>query len=205
NRRRDLHPHIHMVITGGGFDDKKRQWKNCKNHYLFNAFALAKIWRARLLTYITTELSLPLPNLIAKKWVVDCRHVGQGKPALLYLSTYLYRGVIADKDILYINNEQVTFRYKDSQTQTMKTRTLPVLQFLWLILQHVLPKGFRRIRDYGLLRGHEKKLLQAIQFMFMLAGQLTLPSPNKTVRIKAQPFCPCCQHVMQLTGIFRPR
>ncbi|PSV32726.1 IS91 family transposase, partial [Photobacterium sp. GB-210] len=50
-----------------------------------------------------------------------------------------------------------------------------------------------------------KKLLQAIQFMFMLAGQLTLPSPNKTVRIKAQPFCPCCQHVMQLTGIFRPR
>ncbi|HIF9373348.1 TPA: transposase, partial [Photobacterium damselae] len=141
NRRRDLHPHIHMVITGGGFDDEKRQWNNCKNKYLFNAFALAKVWRARLLAYLTTEL----------KW------------------------------------------------------TLPVLQFLWLILQHVLPKGFRRVRDYGLLRGHEKKRLQAIQFMFMLAGQLTLPSPNKTVRIKAQPFCPCCQHVMQLTGIFRPK
>uniref|UniRef100_UPI00387E6425 transposase n=1 Tax=Photobacterium leiognathi TaxID=553611 RepID=UPI00387E6425 len=106
---------------------------------------------------------------------------------------------------LNINNDQVTFRYKDSQTQTMKTRTLPVLQFLWLILQHVLPKGFRRVRDYGLLRGHEKKQLQAIQFMFMLTGQLTLPSTNNTVRIKAQPFCPCCQHVMQLTGIFRPR
>ncbi|WP_233220281.1 hypothetical protein [Photobacterium sp. GB-72] len=53
--------------------------------------------------------------------------------------------------------------------------------------------------------GDDKTQLQAIQFMFMLAGQLTLPSPNKTVRIKAQPFCPCCQHVMQLTGIFRPR
>ncbi|EHA1082975.1 IS91 family transposase [Photobacterium damselae] len=205
NRRRDLHPHIHMVITGGGFDDKKRQWKNCKNHYLFNAFALAKVWRARLLAYLTTELKWALPDHITKKWVVDCRHVGQGKPALLYLSTYLYRGVIADKDILYIHHDQVTFRYKDSQTQTMKTRTLPVLQFLWLILQHVLPKGFRRVRDYGLLRGHEKKQLQAIQFMFMLTGQLTLPSTNNTVRIKAQPFCPCCQHVMQLTGIFRPR
>ncbi|MFB1079830.1 transposase [Photobacterium damselae subsp. damselae] len=46
----------------------------------------------------------------------------------------------------------MTFRYKESQKQTMKTRTLPVLQFLWLILQHVLPKGFRRVRDYGLLR-----------------------------------------------------
>ncbi|UKA12665.1 transposase [Photobacterium damselae] len=63
--------------------------------------------------------------------MVDCRHVGQGKPALLYLSTYIYRGVIAGEDILYINHEQVTFRYKDSQTQTIKTRTLPVLQFLW--------------------------------------------------------------------------
>uniref|UniRef100_UPI00387ECE31 hypothetical protein n=1 Tax=Photobacterium leiognathi TaxID=553611 RepID=UPI00387ECE31 len=72
-------------------------------------------------------------------------------------------------------------------------------------MQHVLPKGFRRVRDYGSLRGHEKKLLQAIQFMFMLTGQLTLPSPNKTVRIKAHPFCPCCQHAMQLTGIFHLR
>nr|WP_236689243.1 hypothetical protein [Photobacterium angustum] len=53
--------------------------------------------------------------------------------------------------------------------------------------------------------GDDKTQLKAIQFMFMLAGQLTLPSPNKTVRIKIQPFCPCCQHVMQLTGIFRPR
>ncbi len=46
------------------------------------------------------------------------------------------------------------------------------------ILQHVLPKGFRRVRDYGLLRGHEKKLLQAIQFMFMLTGQLTLDNKD---------------------------
>ncbi|WP_233220282.1 hypothetical protein [Photobacterium sp. GB-72] len=53
--------------------------------------------------------------------------------------------------------------------------------------------------------GDDKKQLKAIQFMFMLTGQLAWPSPNKTVRIKAQPFCPCCQHVMQLTGIFRPR
>ncbi|HIF9098945.1 TPA: IS91 family transposase, partial [Photobacterium damselae] len=80
NRRRDLHPHIHMVITGGGFDDKKRQWNNCKNKYLFNAFALAKVWRARLLAYLTTELKWTLPDHITKKWVVDCRHVGQGKP-----------------------------------------------------------------------------------------------------------------------------
>uniref|UniRef100_UPI00387EAF34 phage integrase N-terminal SAM-like domain-containing protein n=1 Tax=Photobacterium leiognathi TaxID=553611 RepID=UPI00387EAF34 len=80
------------------------------------------------------------------------------------------------------------------------------LQHYWRwILQNIIPKGFRRVRDYGLLRGHEKKQLQAIQFMFMLTGQLTLPSTNNTVRIKAQPCCPCCQHVMQLTGIFRPK
>ncbi len=158
-----------------------------------------------MLEYITSVLKLPLPDKLANKWVVDCRYVGHEKPALLYLSKYLYRGVIADKDILYLDNHQVTFRYKDNQTKTMKTRTLPVLQFLWLILQHVLPKGLRRVRDYGLLRGHEKKQLQLIQYAFMLAGQLTLPSQQKVVRLTAQPFCPCCQHVMQLAGIFRPR
>ncbi|WP_235102282.1 hypothetical protein [Photobacterium carnosum] len=52
---------------------------------------------------------------------------------------------------------------------------------------------------------HEKKQLQLIQYTFMLAGKLTLPSQQKVVRLTAQPFCPCCQHVMQLAGIFRPR
>ncbi|WP_157134311.1 transposase [Photobacterium profundum] len=94
NRRRDLHPQIYIVVTGDGFDTNKRQWIHCKNQYLLNAFALANVWRARLLSHITDTLKLRLPRQLSPKWVVDCRHVGRGKSALLYLSKYLYRGVL---------------------------------------------------------------------------------------------------------------
>ncbi|WP_017006389.1 transposase, partial [Enterovibrio norvegicus] len=78
---------------------------------------------------------------------------GRGLSALKYLSRYLYRGVLPDKDIIDISDHQVTFRYTDSQTLQSATRSLPARQFLMLILQHVLPKGLQRVRDYGLLHG----------------------------------------------------
>ncbi|WP_293141969.1 transposase [Moritella sp.] len=80
---------------------------------------------------------------------MDCRKVGYGQPALQYHSHYLYRGIWSDKDIIDTSNNSMTFKYKNGQTQITKTRTLPTLQFLWLILQHVLPKGLQRVRDYG--------------------------------------------------------
>ena len=119
----------------------RQVWHKGKKGYLFNAFALAKVWRARLLEAINQDEQMWLPNNLPTKWVVDCRCAGYGLPALQYLSRYLYRGVLPDKDIIRITDTEVTFRYLDSQTNARKTRTLPILKFLWLVLQHVLPKG----------------------------------------------------------------
>jgi hypothetical protein len=91
---------------------------------------------------------------LAEKWVVDCKHVGQGKPALQYLSRYLYRGVISENNIVANDDGRVTFKYIDSNTGQSQYRTLKGEDFLWLVLQHVLPKGFRRVRDYGFLHGN---------------------------------------------------
>ena len=85
---------------------------------------------------------LPFPKASCPGWL-RLKPWG-GKKALQYLSRYLYRGVIADKNIVNITPDQVTFRYQDSGTRTIKRQTLPVLEFLWKVLQHVLPKGFRR-------------------------------------------------------------
>jgi len=71
-------------------------------------------------------------------------------PALEYLSRYLYRGVIAEQNIVANREGRVTFRYLESATGKNRCRTLEGPDFLWLVLQHVLPKAFRRIRDYGL-------------------------------------------------------
>jgi hypothetical protein len=203
NRKRDLHPHLHVVIAAGGYDAAKRTWYKGKKGYLFNAFALAKVWRARLLETIALDAHLHLPMYIPSKWVVDCRKVGYGLPALKYLSRYLYRGVLPDKDILETSATAVTFRYQNSQTQCIETRTLPVLEFLWLILQHVLPKGLQRIRDYGFMHGNARRVRLAI--LLLLAPQLIGPMPALLdVHSKAVRMCPCCEHEMACVGITRP-
>ena len=77
--------------------------------------------------------------------------MGNGEKALVYLGRYLYRGVIQERDILRCADGQVTFRYRDSESGKNTTRTVSGAHFLWLVLQHVLPKGFRRSRNFGLL------------------------------------------------------
>ena len=73
---------------------------------------------------------LELPPSYPDKWVVDCKSVGTGEKALVYLGRYLYRGVIQEKDIIACQDGQVTFRYQDSKTQKMRTRTVSGATFL---------------------------------------------------------------------------
>ena len=99
-------------------------------------------------------ISLPTPPT---QWVVQCQQAGYGDSALKYLSRYLYRGVLSDENILSYDGAKVTFRYTDSKTNTPKTRTLNGEDFLSLLLQYVLPKGFLRVRDYGFLHGNARQ------------------------------------------------
>ena len=202
NRKRDLHPHIHAIVPAGYYNKARRQWHQGNKGYLYNAFALAKVWRARMLEAINQHPLLSLPRSLPDKWVVDCRHIGRGPSVLKYLSRYLYRGVLPDKDILSTDNGQVTFRYKDSHTRQWHTRTLPVLKFLWLIMQHVLPKGFQRVREYGLMHGSAKAIRQQVLLLLIRQGMKVLavtPAP-----VKAQRQCPKCKHTMTCTSISRP-
>ena len=153
NRRLDVHPHVHIVVPGGGIDAKRKQWRKLKGKYLFNAFALAKVFRAKLLHQLSAA-GLSIPVGMPKKWIVDCRNVGTGEPALKYLSRYLYRGVIREKDLISYdaNTGIVCFQYIDAITKKPAHRQLLIAEFLWCILQHVLPSGLRRVRDYGFLQ-----------------------------------------------------
>ena len=97
--------------------------------------------------------------------MVDCAHVGKGITALKYLSKYLYRGVISEKNIISNKDGRITFKYIESCSKETRYRTLKGEDFLYLIMQHVLPKGFRRVRDYGFLHGNVKKLLSLVQLI----------------------------------------
>ena len=197
NRRLDYHPHIHVVLPGGGVDKAKKQWKKKKSKYLFNEFALAKVFRARFLQALI-QAGFSLPNSLPRKWVVHCTHVGKGLSALKYLSRYLYRGVIGENNIVSNQNGNVTFKYVQSRTGKTAYRTVKGEDFLWLVLQHVLPKGFRRVRDYGYLHGNAKRLLSLVQLVLQVLIQTCAPRPRPAFN------CPMCQAPMQILAIGRP-
>jgi hypothetical protein len=197
NRRLDYHPHIHAVVPGGGVDKARKQWKKKKSKYLFNEFALAKVFRARFLQ-ASIKAGLSLPNSLPRKWVVDTTHVGKGLTALKYLSRYLYRGVIGENNIVSNQDGNVTFKYVHSRTGKTRYRTVKGEDFLWLLLQHVLPKGFRRLRDYGFLHGNTKKLLSLVQMVLQVLIQTCSQRPRPVFK------CPMCQASMQILAFSLP-
>ena len=197
NRRLDYHPHVHVVVPGGGVDKAKKQWKKKGAKYLFNEFALARVFRARFLK-AWTKAGLSLPTAVPRKWVVDCTYTGKGLSALKYLSRYLYRGVIGEKSIVTNQDGKITFKYIEGRTGETLHRTLNGHDFLWLVLQHVLPKGFRRVRDYGFLHGNAKKLLSLVQWVLQVLIQACTPRPRPAF------LCPVCQAPMKILGLARP-
>jgi hypothetical protein len=197
SRKLDYHPHIHAVVPGGGVDKKRRQWKKKKSKYLFNKKAMAKVFRARFLAGLN-EAKLSIPGNVPGEWVVDCSHVGKGISALKYLSRYLYRGVISEKNIILNQNGQITFQYIESKTGRTRYRTLKGEDFLFLILQHVLPRGFRRVRDYGFLHSNAKKLLSVVQLILRVFLKVIKERPRPVFK------CSCCQTPMTILGFRYP-
>ena len=164
SRRLDYHPHVHFIVPAGAIDARNRQWKKKQGKYLFPHKNLAKVFRAKWFDAMKQH-GLKVGATIPGEWVVDCKHVGGGDKALTYLGKYLYRGVLQEKDILRCENGQVTFRYVEN-SGTVKTRTMAGADFLWLLLRHVLPKGFRRARDFGFLHSNCKQLIRLLQYLF---------------------------------------
>lgn len=190
-RRLDYHPHIHVVVPGGGVDKRCRLWKRVKGKFLFNEFALAKVFRARFLEELQ-QAGLALPRDLPKKWVADCDYVGSGITALQYLSRYLYRGVISENNIVANHNGEVTFKYVESKSGETKFKTVKGEEFLRLILLHVLPRGFRRVRDYGFLHSNAKRLRSLIQLILHVIIRKLELRPRPAFK------CPCCKAPMMI-------
>ncbi len=203
-RQLDYHPHVHLVMPAAAVDSERKQWRTkrsrrtrrhgeAKGNYLFNHKALAKVFRAKMLAAIEAA-GLTLPCRYPKEWVVDCKSVGSGKSALIYLGRYLYRGVIREKDIVACNDGQVSFRYRNAKTGKMERRTVPGTHFLWLVLQHVLPKGFRRARNFGFLHPNCKRLIALLHVLLKFDPGLA----SAWIKERAPILCACCGAVMRI-------
>ena len=195
SRKNDFHPHVHLIVPIGSLT-KNNQWKSKRKKYLFKEKNLAKVFRAKFITEIKSS-GLRCQQSYPETWIAHCKRIGNGNLALKYLSQYLYRGVFSEKNLISLNQDQLTWQYKDSNTKKYVMKKEPAINFLIKLLQHVLPKGFRRIRDYGLLHSSNKLTLKRIQFM------LNVHLPAIIESFKAIINCPCCGEVMTFCGFIK--
>jgi hypothetical protein len=199
SRRLDLHPHVHFIVPGVAFIKKKGLCVRSRDRFIIPERVLGRLFRGKFLAGLKGAcLSFP-SSLYRKDWVIDAEFAGKGDPALKYLSRYLYRGVISERAIVSDKNGNVTFEYVESKTREIKTRTETGERFVKLVIQHALPKGFRRVRDYGFLHGNARKTLVALQLLLK-----TNIKESKQVERPAFP-CPVCGKptVILAVAVFR--
>ena len=189
--QRDMgyHPHVHFIVPGGGLSPDRSQWLPSKADFFVPVEALSPIFRAKFRDALKkTDLFDSVPARIWKKdWVVHCKPVGNGNSALKYLAPYIYRVAITNNRVEKLENDQVSFRFKNSDTDQWQTTTLPAPEFIHRFLQHVLPKNFVKIRYYGFLSANKRNLLAVAKYMLD-----DNRSPEVIPAASKQYICPEC-------------
>lgn len=168
---RDMHyhPHVHFIVTGGGFSTGDQRWHPTQRDYLMPHRAVALIFRAKFRDALKKEAPELFANVLPKvwkvRWVVDIRPVGTGTTALKYLAPYIFRVAISNKRLIRFRDDKVTFRYQDNKGR-WHTPTLDAEKFIGRFLQHVLPRRFIKVRYYGFFSPRRRATLEMVKELF---------------------------------------
>jgi len=142
-----------------------------------------------------------------KDWVVHSQPVGTGSAAFKYLAPYIFRVAISNRRILALEDGQVTFSYKDSATDRTRFSTIPAEEFIRRFLQNVLPKGFVKVRYYGLLAASDRYLLDQARQLLTTAASNSNSSDSDCQRKDTgeSPCCPKCGAALRLVESLQPK
>jgi hypothetical protein len=200
-----LHPHLHCIVPGGGLNHQK--WKSARGNgkYLFPVKAVSQVFRARFMEAIRKHLDIDRDmarELFSKNWVVYCKRPFFGAPQVVeYLGRYTHKIAISNHRIISIDHASVRFTAKDyrhggkSHIVTLSDR-----EFIRRFSMHILPKGFTRIRHYGILSSSSKKT--SLEIIKEQLGEVQLPKKG----LQGHRICPVCRtHEMQTIYRFDSR
>ena len=219
------HPHIHMIVPGGGLSRDGARWIASRPGFLLPVRVLAKLFRrlflaglmalhnAGRLRFFGSNAGLDdrhafvrhLAPLRTKRWVVYAKPPFAGPEAVLaYLARYTHRVAISNRRLIRFDEAGVTFRYKDyrrSGAERRQVMTLAADEFIRRFLLHVLPKGFHRIRHYGLFASATRKANIA-RVRDLLAAPSPANAPEPAPPTDWRPPCPCCGGRMTIVEAF---
>jgi hypothetical protein len=212
-RTLSYHPHVHYVVPAGGWSKEGEQWLTARHNFLVPVKALSILFRAKFRDALKQAgLFDQVPTEVwQQEWVVHCKPVGKGVGALKYLAPYIFRVAISNRRILKATHGNVTFRYRESDTGHWRTCTLAAEEFLRRFLQHVLPKGFVKVRYYGLFSPSLRHQLPMVRSTLTVTaaddeiGAAPVSQPQTDLSLPATTIpCPRCGQPMRWVKRLRP-
>jgi hypothetical protein len=167
---KDYHPHIHFVVPGGGVSPDGSKWLQVNQDQLFHPLPAKKLYKKLFVEAIgKAGLYEQLPcGVLKSDWVVNIKPVGGGEAVLNYLAPYVYRVAISDNRIVSVDESGVTYKVKPSSKQVWKTRRLDGELFVRSFAQHILPRGFQKVRYYGFMSPNCKLQLADVRWLVWL-------------------------------------
>ncbi len=228
------HPHIHMIVPGGGISPDGSRWVSCRPGFLLPVRVLSRLFRRLFLAGLAdahtagrlaffgeieglrcrNAFIARLAPLRGKNWFVYAKPPFAGPEAVLaYLARYTHRVAISNSRLIALDQRGVTFRYKDYRRNGQaryRTMTLATDEFIRRFLLHVLPKGFHRIRHYGMLASAAAKtnIARARELIAMPVPLTNRPeehhhaNPAASLAADHRPPCPCCGGRMIIVETF---
>lgn len=194
------HPHIHYLVPAGGWQEMEQRWILTRPHFLLPVRALSRLFRSKLqqaLRETDCYARIP-PRVWQQEWVVHCEDVGSGLQALKYLAPYIFRVALSNNRLLKLENDRVTFRYRDTETGAEKRCSLGALDFIHRFLQHVLPHHFVKVRYYGFFAPTRRARLTTLRQSLLAATDLNIrqaaPTDLSPGALAPQPHAILCPH-----------
>jgi putative transposase/transposase-like zinc-binding protein len=185
------HPHVHLLVTAGGVSDDGQHWLAAPDRFLLPVRALSEIVAARFrdaLEREKPEVFHSVPRKTWKRaWCCYCKPYGHGKQAVLqYLARYVFRIAVTNARIVAMDDTHVTFRYKDREANQWRTCRPTGVEFLRRLLMHVLPKGFHKVRYYGLWHYSKRSLQQRARLLLALETPTETAAPMTVADVGAE-------------------
>jgi hypothetical protein len=219
------HPHVHMIVPGGGISPDGRRWVSCRPGFFLSVRVLSRLFRRLFLKAVSAAhaagrlsffgdhahladaqcFAAFLAPLRKAEWVVYAKRPFGGPEAVLaYLSRYTHRVAIANSRLIAFDERGVTFKWKDYRIEgrdRYKQMTLATDEFIRRFLIHVLPKGLHRIRHYGLFaKGSCADNIARARELLAVANSQS--EPASVAADSSKPTCPCCGGRMIIIEVF---
>ena len=184
NGQLGYHPHVHLLISGGGITPDGQHWEPARGEFLVPVALLSRKiaakFRAALLAKEPAVFAGIAASVWQREWVSFVKHYGHGNDAVLnYLSRYVFRTAISNARILGMDQTHVMFRWKDRRAEAWRTERLPGVEFLRRFLQHVLPRGFHKVRYYGLWHPSKRSQSNRAWLLLILETPADTTEPPK--------------------------